>query len=1364
MKNFKTLKPVQFATSLSFPQNPKNPYVLIYMSENSTFLQDYHKLNLRRVDAKIVVVPITKIPRTVLSGELIQAYKNIGLLPYSSKLRVPQGKNVIFDLSQYTYLLDAKYKFANYRRRGGMFLNNILEQAISKFPNYNKVLIYSIDLTKNVKSFISRKSFPILQQLKSEEFNFDSLVLATILENKTRYRVLMKDKEYDFTRVIMFMRNIKEVGSPEEEDRNIEDTANTIVKKVSDKIDPKNKETVKTTISKYLVKNKEALEKIMSNDEVTDDEATQITTSSLLYNITGDIKKSDNISKSIPLENKDKALKAIDKNFSDEIIKPLPTKLTTNDEVVEKYDIVNSIDKKSPEHLFQKRQLDFEINLKKDMENSFKVLERKDVPLKISKMEIVPKQAKKSELNESDVSIVKVMLTDDFKNKHKIEIEIPKIDPETGTFRVYGEKKCLINQIVQNPITFLKPYDSKFESSYSAFHITSKRRPTGNHLEIYLGSNKLPLLVLLSFSFGFEEVLKSYGITYKIVNQKSKEKYPVGIGSGKYILFENVDTEIKKELCNSVAMTKVFTKYKVDKEFGTKDYFNDLIINMTGRVSSTYQIQTNLENIVDPVVRQVLINKQLPYTLPEIIKYMASKVVDGFTQKRNDLSNQRIKGSEVLVHLAQKQILAAYTEYKEQVLSGNKEAKFDIPSKKLISEFIQLELVSNMEYANPIEELSTLSRVTPVGKAVGGIPTKEAIQVAARNVHPSYFGNIDPVDTPEGGESIGINQQLTIDAFITSARGIIHTKDISDKEGSGILSTSTCTIPFIENTESARIMLAGSQIKQIVPLKNPEPPIVQSGYESILTNVISDSFIKRAKCDGKVTSVTKDSINILCKNGSKQKTDITPSHLKSGSGKNTLSVFKPTVKVGDVVKSRDIIAEGACISKGSIALGRTLLTCTMAYKGFNFEDGIVISDRLVNNNKLTSLHGIEEEVLVSVNDRIVSIIEIGSSTKKGEPLLRKTIGEIEQLIGFDEEDESEDITGGQYIKKSPGGVVVDIEIFSNIKDNKFPKLRELIEKTRNKYGVSQSEKFTVRGETINGILIKFKIEQELTIGLGDKLCNRYGNKGIVSLVEKEENMPRAPWGEPVDIITNPLGISNRMIVGQLYEMYCGLISKTLAKNMVSMNSQEKSLQLLKRTLPKLDMTKNKQLTTGFLQNFSRMRPINFKDMIDQMKENMFFPIVIPPFKAPGQSEIASCLRELGLKPGYKVYLPEFGVKTYHEVPVGYMYFNKLEHIGEMKLHARSTGPIQSKTGQPLAGKRREGGQRMGESETFILTGNNCPMLLSEFMGPLSDDQVTKNEIISEVVENGTANFRPPKATPTKDLLNSYFISLMLEEN
>lgn len=1361
MIQFKSLRQyTQAVDGIRFPIDPKEPFLLVYFPENANFLNSYPMMNIRQVDFRVVSVPLTTVPRTRLTPDLIKVYRSMKLIPYSSKQRIPAGKNAIVDMSQYTNAIDAVYNPTTYRQRAGFLLKNMLVNVFNQFPdNYQKILLYSVNLNDPVNSFVNRKIFSIMKELKSENVFFDHMIINTLTNGNPTYRLLVKDGEYKFQRILHYIKNIKAVNTQEEENAETSKASNMIMKSIEAQIGSDNKSKIAHAIQSYLQMNPDEVVKILSGD-ITADDVKDIAMSSILYKTSGDYERSQRLAKSVTSKNKLKALKAIDKSLAGDIIPPEKSINQTTNPTIKVYDIPKMTDGKAPNHVYKKRQLDFETNLKRDLINSFKVLEEKELPLQFENFTIAEKAGRPGEIMKSDINVVSTTLKDSFGNIHNIKLEIPRIDANTGVFRLNGKQKCLINQLVQNPITFPAPGESRFESSYSVFRIFTKKLRNKKYLEAFM-SYKMPLFYLLAFSFGFEKTCSLYKIKCSVTDTKPKSEYSVKVNSSQYVVFDDVDTELKKQLCMGFVYGNP-AQYGITEEFPTKEYFEQLIIKLTGRVNSTFLISSNLQNIVDPVAKQVLITKQLPVDLNLIMKYMTEKVIDGYSITRNDLSNQRIRNSEVLVHLLQKQILAAYTVYKEQVLSGNEQAQFTIPATKVLSDFLMTELVVDMEYANPLEEMSTMTRVSPVGKKVGGIPDKRAIQTNMRNIHPSYFGNIDPLDTSES-DNIGINQQLTIDSLISSSRGMFATKEISNKEASGMLSTTTSMVPFLENTDGARVIMLSNQAKQMLPLKNPQAPVVQSGYESILTGVLSDNFVKRSPCNGKIESVSKDAIKIKCSTGRSKTVDITPVHLRSGSGKNTLSVFNPIVKSGQVVKSDEIIAEGACMSKGSIALGRPLLIGMMPYKGYNFEDGIVISESVAREHKLTSLHGIEEEVLISDNDRLMYIANVGDAIEKGQPLLRKSFGDIDDIIGY-EDDESTDLFAGQFIKKSPGGRIVDIEVYSNVSDSKFPQLKELIQKTNKKHGKPDRDNFTVKGETIKGVLVKFKIEQELEIGIGDKLCNRYGNKGIVSLIEKDELMPRLPNGDRLELLFNPLGLISRMNIGQLYEMYCGFMARELGRMIPKMKNKNEVIKTIRDVYINLDTSPNKTFTESLVANLNRLSTSAFNNFVNEIKQTGFYPIVIPPFKAPKHNDIAKSLKVLNLKSSYKLTLPEFNTKTKYDVPVGVMYIGKLEHMGDAKIYGRSTGPVTGKTSQPTSGKRREGGQRMGELDTYSFISYDCPGLLAEFMGPLSDDYITKEEIISEVVQNGNADYKEPKISPARDLLNSYFISLMLDRS
>jgi DNA-directed RNA polymerase subunit beta len=260
-------------------------------------------------------------------------------------------------------------------------------------------------------------------------------------------------------------------------------------------------------------------------------------------------------------------------------------------------------------------------------------------------------------------------------------------------------------------------------------------------------------------------------------------------------------------------------------------------------------------------------------------------------------------------------------------------------------------------------------------------------------------------------------------------------------------------------------------------------------------------------------------------------------------------------------------------------------------------------------------------------------------------------------------------------------------------------------------------------------------------------------------------MPKTPWGEQVDLILNPIGILGRMNMGQLFELYCGLISRMLARHVIkTAKSKADIIKIIGPVLSILDSTKKKEISGRIISGIRSMSDAQAKVLMQQIKTAEGIPIIVPPFKNPAYKEIYQALKYMKLQPAYNLTLPRYGgIKTHYGVPFGYIYVSKLEHIGEMKLHARATGPTTSKTLQPTAGKRRDGGQKMGEGDTWALIGYNAPYTLAECFGPLSDDVKSKNEIIADVIQKGYADYREPQASPTKNLLNSYFTALLLQE-
>jgi len=1371
MISFDNAKLHKIYNGFRFYLNPKNPYFIIYLSENSSFLQDYSKLHLSRIDIKNVVMPVTKIPRSFPSSSDKQIYKKHKLYLHNLD-RMPSGKNIIMDLSKYTYLIDSMYKPTTYRQKHGRMIQSIVRNSFTKIPhNYEKILLYSINIDKEFNpNYINRKIFLFLEEMHDNNFPYDHFILCLISEQNTYYRILIKNREYYFNRLKQYIKNIKEIDVEKEaeEDNEANKISDVIVSKIKDNVDKKYIDKIKDVVSDFVKNHPDDTTEIIGNDieKAPTGNIYDLVSIAILVQSNRDIKKSKQIisnTKSSPFEK----FKKIEKKFIDEVI-PIKKPVVDNDNILfEKVKIAESVDNIGPDHIFEKRKKDFVENLQKDISLIFKSLETKDIPLKITKITFEETDAQTYNLNKSDITMAKIELLGENNSKHIVKIQIPKINKD-GTFFINGKRKCLINQLYQLPIQFPKPFEAKFESSYSMFYIYSKHLAKLKYLQIFMGTYKLPLSVVMFYGFGFEKTLQRFNIKYIEQDEApSKDtKYTIKIDD-KYYIFHNINEEVQIEFINSFLREKYDNIKNDNIPLFSKNFFSRFIIKYTGRVNSVYLIQNNIDNIVDNISKSILASKGYPVKLLDIMYFMSVGVVNGYTIKRNDLRNQRIRSSEIISHLLQKEVLSAYTIYKEKYLSGNSDAKFEMNETKLLSEFSMSEIVANMEYANPIEELSVMTRVTPIGKNIGGVPGKDTVTLEGRSLHKTYFGNIDPVDTPEGA-GVGVTQHLAIGAAISTSRGLFYEQKEAMKKPSTTISTTSAMIPFMQNNDGNRVMFGAGQMKQAVPLKNPEPPAVQTGYESILTNNLSDNFIKRSNCNGKVVKITDTNIFIECKDTKKiEKIDITPVHLSSGSGRDTLSEFKVVVKEGQHIKNHQRLAEGASIKDGFLSLGRNLCAAYMSWKGYNFEDGIVISESVIKNEKLKSLHGVVEEVTLSKNDKILDIVKIGTHTQHGDIILKKSIGDLDELLGIsdtDDDDSLVEFADGKMVQKSPGGIIANIEIFTNDKIEKFPDyVQTLIKQTNNKYNNPTLSYKTKKG-TIKGTLIKFYINQEMNLMHGDKMTNRHGAKGVVSLIEKEENMPLTPWGDRVEIILNPVGVINRMNVGQLLEMNMGLVSKILAIQILkNKNNKNNVINLIKNVFKHIDKTKNQVILSSLLSSINSMNSAKFNKFIDDLSNTNFFPILIPPYKSPKISDIDKVYKFLKLQKTYKLFLPEFNKYTLEDVSVGYLYYEKLEHIGNLKLHSRSTGPIVSKTFQPTAGKRRGGGIRVGEADVYSLLSHNSKTVINELFGPLSDGATAKNQEISNILMNGHTKYVHQKNSPTANLLRAYLIAMMIEK-
>ena len=303
-----------------FPISPNEPYLLVYISENSSLLEDYGRLNMRRIDVRHVVVPKTRIPVTILNEPLRKLYKSVGLISYSTVMVYPKDKNMFFDLTPYLKKVDAMYNPTTYRQRAGFLIQNTIFKAFTSFPgNYKNVLVYSIDISKSINSFPNRKIFPLLRQLKDGNINFDHMMLVVLDEGSARFRVLIKDKDFKFQRIYNLLKNIKMVSTEEEKEEEVNKASSDIMKKVSDNIPSGEHGRVRSAIKSFLSRDEKSLERV-STGQINNQDRDRLAVASVLYGTSGEMDKAKRMANKVSAGKLNKAVKAVSKQYADNLL------------------------------------------------------------------------------------------------------------------------------------------------------------------------------------------------------------------------------------------------------------------------------------------------------------------------------------------------------------------------------------------------------------------------------------------------------------------------------------------------------------------------------------------------------------------------------------------------------------------------------------------------------------------------------------------------------------------------------------------------------------------------------------------------------------------------------------------------------------------------------------------------------------------------------------------------------------------------------------------------------------------------------------------------------------------------------------
>ena len=638
-----------------------------------------------------------------------------------------------------------------------------------------------------------------------------------------------------------------------------------------------------------------------------------------------------------------------------------------------------------------------------------------------------------------------------------------------------------------------------------------------------------------------------------------------------------------------------------------------------------------------------------------------------------------------------------------------------------------------MDQTNPLAELTNKRRLSALGP--GGL-SRDRAGFEVRDVHYSHYGRMCPIETPEGpniglisylatfakineygfieapfrrvdketgivsSEVVYMTADMEDDYIVAQANEpldedgrFLHAKvngrfrdefveversqaDFMDVSPRMVVSVATAMIPFLENDDANRALMGSNMQRQAVPLLKTESPIVGTGME--YKAGVDSGVCVLARKAGVVRSVSADEVTVTNDDGSVESYHITK-FMRSNQGTCINQV--PVVDRGERIQAGQVIADGPATSYGEISLGKNALIGFMTWEGYNYEDAVLINEKIVRDDVYTSIHIEEYEIeardtklgpeeitrdIPNVNEDLLSdldesgIIRVGAEVRAGDILVGKVTPKGETELTAEERllraifgekarevrDTSLRVPHGEY------GIVVDVKVFTreNSQDELSP-------------GVNK--------------VVRCYIAQKRKISVGDKMAGRHGNKGVVSRILPQEDMPYLPDGTPLDIVLNPLGVPSRMNIGQVLEVHLGRAAKALG-----------------------------------------------------------WKIMTPVFDGAHEDDIAECLKQAGLREDGKTLLRDGRTGEYFDNPVtvGYMYYLKLHHLVDDKIHARSTGPYSLVTQQPLGGKAQFGGQRFGEMEVWALEAYGAAYTLQEILTVKSDDVVGRVKTYEAIVK------------------------------
>ena len=652
------------------------------------------------------------------------------------------------------------------------------------------------------------------------------------------------------------------------------------------------------------------------------------------------------------------------------------------------------------------------------------------------------------------------------------------------------------------------------------------------------------------------------------------------------------------------------------------------------------------------------------------------------------------------------------------------------PLTAAIKEFFGSSQLSQfMDQTNPVAELANKRRLSSLGP--GGL-SRDRAGMDVRDVNPSHYGRLCPIESPEG-PNIGlitalasyarindygfimtpyqkvVDGKLTdeikymtadeeLDYHISQAtveltddntikaesvpvryRGdniMVKSTDVDyiDVSSEQVVSITTAGIPFLEHDDGKRALMGSNMQRQAIPLLKAEAPLVGTGIEAISAR--DSGAVVIAKADGVVDYVDANKILVKTKGG--MDTYYLNGYERSNAG--TCYHQVPIVRAKDKIKKDQVIADGPSTDKGEMSIGKNVTVAFMNYNGYNYEDAVILNERLVRDDVYTSIH--IQDYQIECRDTKLGPEEFTRDIPNVSEDARKNLDE-NGIIRIGTEVKDDDILVGKVTPKGMAELTSEEKLLHAIFGEKTREVRDTsLRVPHGGEGIVHDIKIFTKEDTDElpaGVskIIRVYIAQKRKITVGDKMAGRHGNKGVISLILPSEDMPYMADGTPIDILLNPLGVPSRMNIGQILEMHLGAAAKELNIH-----------------------------------------------------------VATPVFSGANREEILDALKEAGLAPDGKMVLYDgrTGEPFDNRISVGVMYMIKLHHMVDDKLHARSTGPYSLVTQQPLGGKAQFGGQRFGEMEVWALYAYGAAHVLQEMMTTKSDDVVGRVKVYESIVK------------------------------